>query len=110
MKKVLVYLLAAIIMFGAIQNVAEAAVGSVSAFTQKKNDILTVFVKNSDNNKSVTVSLELQKDGEYFSSDSVSASPDEQVKTTFKLTDKGKYRVKYTVGDKSSHTTTVTVK
>ena len=102
--KIIISLIVTMAMFFGVTTGAMASVDSVSVTTNKVNDKVTVYVKNSDNNSPVTVKLELQKDGKTVSKTSVTVKQDKRVSTSFKLSSSGKYTIKYTVGKKSSKT------
>ena len=102
--KIIMSLIVTMAMFFGVTTGAMASVDSVSVTTNKVNNKVTVYVKNSDNKKGVTVKLELQKDGKKVDSDTVTVKKDSSGKVTFKLSSKGSYKVKYTVGKKSSKT------
>lgn len=106
MKKLLTIMLILILSLVLISQQTFAAIGTISVINNynKSSSTLTTYVKNSDNKSSQSVKLELQKNNKTISSTTVSVKKSTQVKKAFKLSSKGKYRIKYTVNGKFSYT------
>lgn len=105
MRKTLGFILSSVLVFSVVPE-ADASVGVISVSTIKSSSSITAYVKNSDNKKTNTVKLELQKDGKTKSSKTVSLKKNQQLKKSFSMSGKGTYRIKYTFKGKYSYTTT----
>lgn len=81
-----------------------ASVDSTSVTTNKVDEKIDVYVKNSSNKKATSVTLELKKNGKTVNTKTVKVKPDKRTKVKFTTSGKGKYEVKYKVDKKSSKT------
>lgn len=106
MKKIIIILVGLALSFMLVGHDASARVDTISVMNSynKSAKSTTTYIKNSDNKKTKSVKLELQKDGKTISKTTVSVKKDAQIKKVFKISSKGKYRIKYTVGGKSAYT------
>lgn len=106
MKNIGIILAVLILSFSVLVGHSYASAGKISVTTSKSGSTITAYVKNFDNSKTKKVVLELQKDSKTTVKRTLWVKADKQVKQTFKLNSKGKYRIKYTSDGKTSYTTT----
>lgn len=106
MKRLTAVLLCFALSFGLVSQEAFARVGTISVMNSynKSASTVTTYVKNSDNKSGKHVKLELQKNGRTVNVSSVYVKKNTQLKKLFKLSSKGKYRIKYTTGGRYSYT------
>lgn len=107
MKKTVGLLLGLILITGSILPVeTDASVGVISVVTNKSSKEITAYVKNNHNKDKNVVVLEFQKNGKTIEKRKVTLNKNQQIKQSFKMVHKGKYRIKYTFKGKYSYTST----
>lgn len=116
MKKFMTMFLAVMLVMSLVSiiNVDASVVGKFNILTHKSGKTVTLTAKNTDNKKTQTVKLQLQKkSGSNWNNSgssitkTVKSNKTETIKKTF---GKGTYRYKATSSGKTVYTTVVTIK
>lgn len=106
MKKMMTGLIIVALSLVLMTQQAFAGIGTINVTNSynKSSGNLTSYVKNSHDKQAKKVKLELQKNSKTVSTVTVTVKKDTQLKKVFKLSAKGKYRIKYTVDGKTAFT------
>ena len=104
MKKLIIGLAMFVSMLFVSQVDVKASADSISTTTNRVNDDVTVYVKNSSNTKNSKVKVEIKRNGKVVETKNVKVKADKTTKFKFETDEDGEYEVKYTVDKKSSKT------